>query len=166
MLSAFDILWLVLPIIFGYIVGSINESRHYASIRQRERAMQGKALVFNLPNPPVLAGTPQLRLVAGSVVVSVDAFKRIAAKLHSFFGGRVVAYESLVDRARREAILRMREKADHLGASMIFGVRIETSSINGGDPRRTMGVELIAYGTALIPDHTVAAAPAPWGARA
>ncbi|MFT6733724.1 MAG: hypothetical protein ACJAS9_001914 [Polaribacter sp.] len=40
----------------------------------------------------------------------MDYFKRFLAGLRNIFGGRVVTYESLVDRARREAILRMKEK--------------------------------------------------------
>jgi uncharacterized protein YbjQ (UPF0145 family) len=81
----------------------------------------------------------------------VDAFKKFASGIHSFFGARLSAYESLVDRARREALLRMREKAHAAGATMIFGVRLETSPINDGDPRRSTGVEIMAYGTAIVP---------------
>ncbi len=166
MADLFFIFWAVIPLIIGYVVGTLLEQKHYASIRKREQEMLDKALVFNLPNAPIMAGAPQLRLVAGSVVVSVDAFKRMAAKLHSFFGGRVTAYESLLDRGRREAILRMREKAHELGATMVFGLRLETSGINNGDPRLTTGIELIAYGTAIIPDSTVTGTAAPWGTRA
>ena len=43
-------------------------------------------------------------LVAGSVVISEDYFKRIVSSLQSLFGGRLRSYESLVDRARREAV--------------------------------------------------------------
>ena len=46
------------------------------------------------------------------------------------FGGRVSAYETLVDRARREAILRMKEEAK--GADIILNMRLETSSISKG----------------------------------
>jgi uncharacterized protein YbjQ (UPF0145 family) len=79
-------------------------------------------------------------------------FKRFSAKIHSFFGGRLSVYESLLDRARREALLRMRERALLSGATMIFGVRLEVTSINNGNPNRgTTGVEMIAYGTAIVP---------------
>lgn len=165
MLDAFALLWVIIPIIIGYIVGTIFERQHYASIRQREQDMLNKAMVFNIRTVPPMDGAPQLRLVAGGTVVSVDAFKRLAAMLHSFFGGQVTSYESLLDRGRREAILRMREKAHNLGATMIFGVRLETTTINNGDPRLTTGIELVAYGTAVIPDHTVASA-SPWGSGA
>lgn len=151
----FELLWLVLPVLVGLIIGNILERRHFASIRAREAALQTRVFTYNENNIPAGTDVAQLRLIAGSVVISVDAFKRLAAKLHSFFGGRLTAYESLMDRARREAILRMREKADAVGATMIFGVRLETSAINDGDPKRTTGLELIAYGTAVIPHNVV-----------
>lgn len=166
MSSLITLLWFAIPLLIGYGFGTWLERRHYASIRAREAAMIDKTLVFNIPTLPVMAGSPQLRLVSGSTVVSVDAFKRFAARLHALVGGRITAYESLVDRARREAMLRMREKAHELGASMVFGVRLETSSINGGNPNLTMGIELIAYGTAVIPDTTATGQSAPWGSRA
>lgn len=147
----FEFALIVIPILIGLAIGTWLEKRHYASIRRREQDMLNKAIVFNTEAVPSELHDAQLRLISGSTVVSIDAFKRFVAMLHHFFGGRVTAYESLLDRARRESILRMREKAHELGATMIFGVRLETSSINGGDPKLTTGVELIAYGTAVIP---------------
>ena len=93
---------------------------------------------------------PRTQLVRGNVVISVDYFKRFVAYLRMIFGGRVHTYESLIDRARREAILRMQERARALGAGKIFNVRLETSSISKGR-RETIGsVEVLAYGTAVI----------------
>ena len=61
------------------------------------------------------------------------------------------SYESLVDRARREAILRMKEQAIERGAILVTSVRIETSSISKGQ-RQTIGsIEVLAYGTAILP---------------
>ena len=71
-------------------------------------------------------------LVTGSTVISVDYFKRFLAALRNLFGGRVTAYESLLDRARRESLLRMKEQAAALGASMVFNVKYETASISKG----------------------------------
>ena len=62
-------------------------------------------------------------LVTGSVVISVDYFKRFVSFLRDIFGGRVGAYESLIDRARREAILRMKENAK--GADIILNLKLK-----------------------------------------
>ena len=65
------------------------------------------------------------------------------------FGGKVKSYESLIDRARREALLRMKEEAPD--ASMIINVRIETSTIGKTSRNKTVGcLEAVAYGTALF----------------
>jgi len=149
-------------LVVGYGVGTYLERSHFASIRRREQELINKAIVFTVRDLPELPGNPQLRLVAAGTVVSIDYFKRIVAMLHHFFGGNISSYESLLERARREAILRMREKAHAIGATMIFGVRLETSAINDGNPKTTTGVELIAYGTAIIPDHTAGATPQLW----
>jgi uncharacterized protein YbjQ (UPF0145 family) len=91
-------------------------------------------------------------MVAGSTVVSVDYFKRFLAHLRNFFGGRVRAYESLLDRARREALLRMKTEANERGFDAVINVRIETANISspfGRNGKGTAGIEVLAFGTAL-----------------
>ena len=94
---------------------------------------------------------PATQLVSGSVVISSDYFKRFIAGLRMLIGGRLNTYESLLDRARREAILRMREEAKALGATQIFNVKLETISIGGRNPNSVSCLEVLAYGTAVIP---------------
>ena len=67
------------------------------------------------------------------------------------FGGRVTQYESLLDRARREAILRMKEQAELKNAFVVLNARVETSSISKNSKRRNSvgAVEVLAYGTAI-----------------
>jgi uncharacterized protein YbjQ (UPF0145 family) len=132
----------------GYIVGAWVEKRHYRSIVQRE-AQWLKVPAVTIRNvdhrPDQIKST---RLVSGSAVISIDYFKRILAGLRNIFGGTVKSYESLIDRARREALLRMKEQAQ--GASVILNVRIETSSIGSRANKKSVGcLEAIAYGTAV-----------------
>ena len=56
----------------------------------------------------------------------------------------------VLDRARREAVLRMKEEARGLGARMIVNVKFQTFSIPGRKPGSLVGVEMLAYGTALL----------------
>jgi uncharacterized protein YbjQ (UPF0145 family) len=87
-------------------------------------------------------------LVYGSAVISVDYFKRLLAGLRNIFGGTVKSYESLIDRARREAMLRMKEMAQ--GATVIVNVRIETAAVGKKANKKSIGcLEAVAYGTAL-----------------
>lgn len=135
-------------VVIGYVVGRILEARHYRSIREREQAY-GDIMMFASRFPPTLNPMRQ-DLVAGSVVVSADYFKVLVARLQGIVGGRLKTYESLLDRARREAILRMKEDARGRGARMIVNVKFQTFSIPGRKPGSLVGVEMLAYGTALL----------------
>lgn len=142
------IVFLVLLAI-GYGFGRAAELRHFKSIRKREQALQSiPAIATKIPDPTLRPRETQL--VTGNVVVSVDYFKRFIAGLRNLVGGRVTAYETLLDRARREAILRMKEEASALGASLIFNVKFETASISKGRKNQIGAVEVYAYGTAYI----------------
>ncbi|MBX9630631.1 MAG: YbjQ family protein [Burkholderiales bacterium] len=135
-------------VVVGYVVGRILEARHYRSIREREQTY-GDIMMFASRFPPTLNPMRQ-DLVAGSVVVSADYFKVLVARLQGIVGGRLKTYESLLDRARREAILRMKEDARGRGARMIVNVKFQTFSIPGRKPGSLVGVEMLAYGTALL----------------
>ncbi len=144
-----DLLVFLTLLLLGYGFGHYNEQRHYRSIMQREHAMQELIMVSSRELPP-LPGTDN-QLVCGSVVVSVDYFKRTLAALRNLFGGRMSAYETLLERARREARLRMAEQAQGMGARMICNIKLETSSLYKGRQQSIGSVEVLAYGTALIP---------------
>lgn len=142
------VIFLVL-LALGYGFGRLSERRHYRSIIQREQELRGIALVpIRIPPPEYLKHDSTL--VSGSVVISVDYFKTVAASLRNIFGGRVGAYESLLDRARREAALRMQEEARQLGADTVYNVKYETSRIGENAAKGLGSVEVLAYGTALM----------------
>jgi uncharacterized protein YbjQ (UPF0145 family) len=134
--------------LLGFFAGRWNERRHYASIRKREKELAG-VLVFSNRFPPQATTRVPTHLVAGSAVISDDYFKNVVAGLYSFFGGRVRTYESLVDRARRESVLRMKAEARRHGARMIVNVKFQTFAIGGRSQNSVKGVEVLVYGTAL-----------------
>ncbi len=142
-----ELIVVVVLAVLGYVFGQLAERRHFASIRRREREY-AELLTFSERRPP--PGRWQTALVGGNVVVSVDYFKRLAAGLRALIGGRVSVYESLLERARREAILRMKEDALTRNAVMIMCVRLETASITKGKGDQISSVEVYAYGTALM----------------
>ncbi len=142
--------FIALLLVLGLVVGGLVERQHFTSLAKREAELK-PILVFNEKQPPP-GDYKDARLVVGSVVLGEDYFKRFAASLRSFFGGNMRMYESLMDRGRREAILRMKEDARQRGARVIFNVRLETSSLgDGGNGRGMFSAEFIAYGTALVP---------------
>jgi len=148
-----DLIIFMVLLAVGYGFGRAAETKHYASIIKREKQFH-KILVVATKYPPAVNPPPTTTLVTGSVVISIDYFKRFAASLRNLFGGPIKSYESLLDRARREAILRMKEQASSLGASMIFNIKIETASIHKGRRNSIGSVEVFAYGTAMIPTNT------------
>ena len=143
-----DLIFFLSLLALGYGVGTWAEKRHYRSIFKREAATINLPAVtlqsVNVPEDKIRSA----RLVYGSAVISVDYFKRILASLRNIFGGKVKSYESLIDRSRREALLRMKEMAGD--ATVIVNVRIETSAVGKQSKRKNIGcLEAMAYGTAL-----------------
>jgi len=133
----------------GYFFGRRAENNHYKSITKREDELRDIYVSSErFPHPPFL--THDSQLVSGSVVISVDYFKVIVAGLKTLVGGRLTAYESLLDRARREAILRMQQEAKSLGAQAIVNLKFETSRISGNANKGVGSIEVLAYGTGLI----------------
>jgi uncharacterized protein YbjQ (UPF0145 family) len=150
---AFNVGIPLLLVAIAYFLGRWAESRHYRSIRTREAALRSLTASNTRAVPENLSNAATLLLV-GNAVMATDHFKRFIAALRNFFGGRVTSYESLIDRARREAILRLKEQASDKGATFILNLRLTTTVISGG-------VEVLAYGTALIPAGNSAAATPP-----
>jgi len=138
----------ILTLAVSYTVGTIEQAVHYKSIKKREADFRN-ILIFNEKiAPPEYAGQ-QFALVCGSVVMGSDRFRQFLAGLKALFGGRLNSFEAMLDRGRREAILRMKEEAHRMGADVIFNVCLETSTLGmkaGGQGLAC--AELIAYGTA------------------
>jgi uncharacterized protein YbjQ (UPF0145 family) len=144
---------LLLPLLLlvaTYFTGNAIERRHFAKLRVRENASR-RFLTVNFPYVPPDAEIAATDLATGSVVISVDYFKRFLAGLRMFFGGRITSYEPLLDRARREALMRMKENAFRRGFHAVTNVRLETSRIgsSSGNNKGTAAIEILAYGTAL-----------------
>ncbi len=141
---------LLVLLILGYLFGSYRERRHFRDLQKREKK------VLNLPvatfsKQALPDDITETKLLVGSVVISIDYFKKISAMLRNLVGGKIVVYESLLDRSRRESMLRMQEEAIEWGASQILNVRLETVAIGGrfGGKTDPGSIEVIAYGTGI-----------------
>jgi uncharacterized protein YbjQ (UPF0145 family) len=133
-----------------YAIGGTLERRHFASIVAREHATRPVPCVTLRRMPPDWTSR-RAGLVCGDTVVSIDYFKRVVAQLRGVVGGPIAAYESLLDRARREALLRMKADAERQGFHAVINVRLETSRIATArsDGKGTAGVAIVAYGTGV-----------------
>jgi uncharacterized protein YbjQ (UPF0145 family) len=141
----------LLLLVVVYFIGSIIERRHFNSIAARERALDGYP-VTTFEAIPDAWRVGRSSLVSGNVVVSLDYFKRVVAGIRALFGGRIRTYEPLLDRARREALLRMTEAARQQGFDAVINVRVETSRLANarGNGEGTAGIEILAFGTGLV----------------
>ena len=141
-------LWLLLALLLlGYGIGRGLERRHYRQIRERERAL-AHVVALNTRYVPEGVAVGGSRLVSGAVVISSDYFKTFVAGFRAFFGGRFRGYETLLERARREALLRLKAEAEAAGATLVIGVRFQSTTVAGAS---TPSVEVLAFGTALLP---------------
>ena len=82
-------------------------------------------------------------VVSGSTVRAKHIGRDLMASLKNLVGGELKGYTELLTEAREDALERMRQQAESLGANAIVNVRFSTSSIAQG------AAELFAYGTAV-----------------
>jgi len=135
-----------LLLIVGIIFGSMNERNHFKRL-VRDEAELAHIKVLNIKTLPDNIETGGA-LVSGNVVVAVDYFKVFVSAFIMFFGGQITGFQTLLERARREAIVRMQREAEALGADAIYNTRMEFSAV-GQRPQKIGGAELLAYGTAV-----------------
>jgi uncharacterized protein YbjQ (UPF0145 family) len=143
------VLLLVLAIpLYSILVGFHRRSKIKEQLAHTEPQLQ--QLVQTNTEAAGHAGSTALAL--GTVAYAADGPSRLATQWRSFFGGQAVSLTEQADLARRLAIVRMLEQARGLGAIGVANVRVETSEIFSGQGRNSaMVIELLAYGTALLP---------------
>lgn len=145
------IVYVALPvglILLGYFAGKSAETRHLRALDRKEKEFADIEMSA-VKTVPAQWRVTDAHMVTGCAVIALDYFKVFAGNLRNMFGGRMKGYEVLVERGRREAIVRMLAEARSAGAHAVWNVRIETATIGGGNPQQPGGVEVIAYGTAL-----------------
>lgn len=84
-----------------------------------------------------------LGIVQGSTVQSKHIGRDLGASLKTLVGGEIRGYSDLMREARDEAMQRMVQEAEKVGANAIVGMRYQTSQI------MQTASEVIAYGTAV-----------------
>jgi uncharacterized protein YbjQ (UPF0145 family) len=82
-------------------------------------------------------------VVSGSTVRAKHIGRDLMAGLKNIVGGELKGYTELLHEAREDALARMQQQAESLGANAVVNVRFSTSSVAQG------AAELFAYGTAV-----------------
>ncbi|BFM12607.1 YbjQ family protein [Simiduia litorea] len=101
-------------------------------------------LISNIEVIPGKRITKHLGMVQGNTVRAKHAGRDIMAGLKNIFGGELKGYTELLTEAREEAVSRMVQQAEAVGANAVINVRFSTSSVAAG------AAELFAYGTAVF----------------
>ncbi len=84
-----------------------------------------------------------LGLVRGNTIRARHVGKDLMAGLRSLVGGEITEYTKMLGESREQALDRMIEEAQALGADGIVCIRFTTSAVLQGS------AELLAYGTAV-----------------
>ncbi len=144
--------YVITPIMLlgAWISGGILERRHLKNLLLLESGSRG-VLAVTIEDLPPDWHVESCELVMGNVVISQDYFKRFAASIKGIFGGNIRVLEPLLERARREALIRMKGVAHARGYHTIINVRIETATLASSrrNGKGTAGVEILAFGTAI-----------------
>lgn len=125
----------------GFGFGRYNERKHLQYLDEQEQRLA----YIRVNNSRFIESTFPGHMISSNVVISHDYFKYAIANVQNMLGGRLTSYESVVERARREAIVRLKLEAEKMGADQIMGIRLSTTELGmqGGM------VEVFAYGTAI-----------------
>ena len=101
-------------------------------------------IVTNIEVVPGRRVVKHLGMVQGNTVRSKHVGRDLMAGFKNIFGGELVGYTELLTESREEAVDRMKQQAEAIGANAILNVRFSTSSVAAG------AAELFAYGTAVV----------------
>ena len=88
--------------------------------------------------------TKQLGLAKGNTIRARHIGRDIVAILRHIVGGEITDYTKMMAESREQALDRMREDAQKLGANAIVGVCFTTQMVMAG------ASEILAYGTAVV----------------
>ena len=101
-------------------------------------------IIVNTPNIPNKSIIEVLGIARGSTVRARNVGQDIFAGLKNIIGGEISEYTKLQAQSREQALQRMRDDAERIGANAIVNVRLTTSMVMQGCS------EILAYGTAVV----------------
>lgn len=87
--------------------------------------------------------TDVLGVARGSTVRARSIGRDVFASLKNIIGGEIEEYTKLQAQSREQALQRMEQDAQRMGADAVINVRLTTSMVMQG------AAEILAYGTAV-----------------
>ncbi|QDU55797.1 YbjQ family protein [Aeoliella mucimassa] len=115
----------------GFFAGGWIERSHLQSLEERELQNHDFFVTQVKSHPGITGAGPVPKAFFAEAVISSDYLKTFLGSLRNFFGGEVMSFRTLMDRARREALQRIIAQARAEGYNAICNVRLETADIGG-----------------------------------
>ena len=110
-----------------------------------QSTQQTHMMVVTTPTLPGYRVVTVLGVVTGLTVRTRGVGGKFMAGIEGMFGGEVTSYSSEAEKARRESLQRLIDKAKAMGANAVIATDFETSDILQG-----MATLFSAYGTAVV----------------
>lgn len=139
-----------LGLVGAFFAGNWIASRHEADLAARAKAVASIRMTdMKRLIDPVIGPCPPT-LMTSEVVIGIDHFRGFLGKLKNIFGGEVRSYQSTLDRARREVIMRLLEQAHAHGYNALANLRVDFVDISGNAmmAQKASSVSIIASATA------------------
>jgi uncharacterized protein YbjQ (UPF0145 family) len=100
-------------------------------------------IVVTTPEVPGMRVVQTFGMVRGNTIRARHVGRDVMAALRNVAGGEIREYTKMMAEAREQAIDRMVEEAEALGADAVVMVRFQTAEIMRG------AAEMLCYGTAV-----------------
>lgn len=100
-------------------------------------------IVTNTETVPGMHMVRHFGLVQGSTIRAKNIGRDFMAGMKNLVGGELKGYTELLQESRDEALRRLIEQAQDLGANAVVNLRFSTSSVAAG------AAEILCYGTAV-----------------
>jgi uncharacterized protein YbjQ (UPF0145 family) len=105
--------------------------------------MKNEIIIVSTPYVPGYKITKTIGVTWGLIVRSRGLGRNITAGLRSIVGGEIHEYTELLNQSREQALDRLKEHAQAIGANAVVSMQFDSSEIGG------VMTELLAYGTAV-----------------
>ena len=120
-----------------------NQPQLLVAQRYLKTADGKNMIVTNIETIPGKTIVDHFGLVSGSTIRAKHLGRDLMASLKNLIGGELKGYTELLQESRKQAMDRMIDQANQLGANAIVNIRFSTSSVAQG------AAELYVYGTAV-----------------
>jgi len=115
----------------AFFAGNAIAKRHENDMAERQKTVAHMDLsdIASFRKPKI-SGPPPL-LLNSEVTLGIDHFRGFLGNLKNIFGGEVKSYQATLDRARKEAILRIQEQALAEGCNAVANLRVAFVDVSG-----------------------------------